>query len=87
MDHVELGTPILTEHLYLRGEGTSPELNGWVHGALNEGRQVAKEIKSCIDDPYGGFCKCANDRACSTYDVKKTTKKSKKSKKSKNQRF
>jgi len=86
MDHVELGTPI-TERLYLRGEGTSPDSNGWVHGALNEGRQVAKEIKSCIDDPYGGFCKCANDRACSTYDVKKTTKKSKKSKKSKNQRF
>lgn len=81
MDHVELGTPI-TERLYLRGEGTSPELYGWVHGALDEGRQVAKEIKSCIDDRYSEFCKCANDRACSTHDVKKRTKKSKKSKKS-----
>ena len=65
-DLTKLGTPI--ERVFIRGEATHPNQNGWIHGALLEGRQTAKEIKSCMNDKYSTVCKCVYDRKCSTYE-------------------
>jgi len=82
-DHIELGT-FISDRLMIRGEATSPNVNGWIHGGLTEGRQAAKDIKACIDFPNGRLCKCANDPTCNSHAVKpprkseiKTTKKTK----------
>ncbi len=78
-DSTKLGTPI--ERVFIRGEASHPNQNGWIHGALLEGQQTAKEIKFCMDDESSTVCKCAYDRKCSTYDLKMQTNQSPKKKK------
>jgi len=70
-DHVELGTP--HKRLFIRGEATHYEFNGWIHGALEEGRQTARDIDHCMDDPESKFCKCAYNRQCNTYNFHQDT--------------
>lgn len=81
VDHIELGT-FISDRLMIRGEATSPGLNGWMHGAFTEGQQAAKDIKACIDFPNGQLCKCANDPTCNTHAVKSSKAKNSKAKKS-----
>ena len=64
-DHVELRTPV--DRLFFAGEAMHPSLNGWIHGALESGRQVARDIVACMAGAESQECKCVYDTTCDTY--------------------
>ena len=67
-DHIQMSTP--NARLFISGEATHPSLPGFIHGALEEGRQTARVVKACMDDPESLLCRCAYDRKCNTYEPK-----------------
>uniref|UniRef100_A0A7S0BZS3 Uncharacterized protein n=1 Tax=Proboscia inermis TaxID=420281 RepID=A0A7S0BZS3_9STRA len=45
-----------------------PTLSGYVHGALEQGRQTGREVFECASRPTGVLCLCSENMFCNTYD-------------------
>jgi len=68
--HVKLQTPLEGSggRVYVSGDAMHPTLSGYVHGALEQGRQTGREVFECASRPTGVLCLCSRNMWCNTYD-------------------